>query len=103
MGSHVSSIFFVMKGQIALCEPNGDPFCILIEGCTYGEYQVLNRVPSFSRICVPNEIDLIAKFDGGKPYYVKTESHGLNKSICHVMCCDSYTFLELCDLHPQSA
>ena len=25
------------------------------------------------------------------------------KSYCHAMCCDSDTFLELCDLHPESA
>jgi len=36
--SSVSSIMFLYKGQLAVCEPFGDPFCILTEGCYFGDY-----------------------------------------------------------------
>jgi len=37
-GSAVPSVMFIMKGNLAICEPNGDPFCILGEGSYVGEF-----------------------------------------------------------------
>ncbi len=37
-GSSVTSVVFIMKGQLAICEPRGDPFCILVEGNHFGEF-----------------------------------------------------------------
>jgi signal-transduction protein with cAMP-binding, CBS, and nucleotidyltransferase domain len=49
-GSNMDSVLFIMKGQLAICEPNGDPFCILVEGNNFGEFQVIYRTPCFYRI-----------------------------------------------------
>ena len=37
-GQPVPSVMFVMKGHLAVCEPNGNPFCILGEGSVLGEF-----------------------------------------------------------------
>jgi hypothetical protein len=37
-GSTVPSVMFIMKGSLAVCEPNGDPFCIFSEGSYIGEF-----------------------------------------------------------------
>lgn len=39
-----------MKGQLVICEPDGNAIGVLVEGCTFGEFNVLNKVPCLYRI-----------------------------------------------------
>lgn len=43
-GKKVREVFFVLEGQIAVCEPQGiqEPFCILPRYSYFGEYEVLH-------------------------------------------------------------
>lgn len=48
--SPVTSLMFVFKGSLAVCEPSGEPFCILPEGNYFGDYQILNFVPYLFKV-----------------------------------------------------
>ena len=54
---------FIMKGSIAICEPNGDPFCILGEGSYVGEFQILKNVPWFFRLQTTNEENIETHYE----------------------------------------
>jgi hypothetical protein len=45
----VTSLIFVTKGHIAICEPtkSNEPLCILNKGNYFGDFQILNHVPCF--------------------------------------------------------
>ena len=36
--SQVAHLIFVLKGQLAICETSGDPFCLLDEGSYFGDF-----------------------------------------------------------------
>lgn len=44
-GEPVCGIMFIMLGQLAVCEPDGVPFCLFGEGSYLGDFQVLNHIP----------------------------------------------------------
>jgi CRP-like cAMP-binding protein len=46
-GDPVDGIMFIMEGHMAVCEPNGEPFCIFGEGSFLGDFQVLKNIPWF--------------------------------------------------------
>lgn len=46
-GEPVSGIMFIMQGQLAVCEPNGEPFCLFAEGSYLGDFQVVKHIPWF--------------------------------------------------------
>jgi len=62
-GTSVSSVMFIIKGSIAICEPNGDPFCILGEGSYVGEFQILKNVPWFFRLQTINEENIETRYE----------------------------------------
>jgi hypothetical protein len=37
-GEPVTGVMFVLMGCLAVCEPNGDAFCIFGEGSYYGDF-----------------------------------------------------------------
>jgi hypothetical protein len=37
-GFPVPGVMFIMKGHLAVCEPNGNPICLFSEGSYIGEY-----------------------------------------------------------------
>jgi hypothetical protein len=43
---------FIVKGHLAVCEPDGVPFCIYSEGSYLGEFQILKHVPSVFQLKV---------------------------------------------------
>ena len=48
--SQVGQLIFVLKGQLAICENSGDPFCILNEGSYFGDFQILNETPCLLKV-----------------------------------------------------
>ena len=48
--SQVGQLIFVLKGQLAICENSGDPFCILNEGSYFGDFQILNETPCLFKV-----------------------------------------------------
>ncbi len=62
-GSAVPSVMFIMKGSLAICEPNGDPFCILGEGSYIGEFQILKNVPWFFKLQTTNEESIETRYE----------------------------------------
>lgn len=46
-GLPVAGIMFVLKGNLAVCEPSGEPFCVYGEGSFFGEFQVIKHIPCF--------------------------------------------------------
>jgi hypothetical protein len=41
---------FILAGNLAICESDGDPFCIIGEGSFIGEFQVLNHIPMLFKL-----------------------------------------------------
>ena len=40
-GEPVPGVMFVVEGILAVCEPDGDPFCIIGEASYVGDFQVI--------------------------------------------------------------
>jgi CRP-like cAMP-binding protein len=51
-GKTVTSLMFITKGHIAVCEPskNEEPICILQRGNYFGDFHILKHVPCFFAI-----------------------------------------------------
>lgn len=46
-GLPVAGIMFIMKGHLAVCEPNGEPLCVYGEGSFLGDFHVVKHIPCF--------------------------------------------------------
>jgi hypothetical protein len=70
LGSHVKEVVFLMKGHLAICEPDGNAICILVEGCTFGEFNILNQVPCLYSIHADDSFNIKSEFMSGKKYAI---------------------------------
>lgn len=99
-----------MEGNLAICETDGDPFCIIGEGSFIGEFQVVKNIPMLFKLKAIeiNEFDTQMEQSKGNLKQVASKIQGQKTKKradlqCHIMCCDAKVFTDLCKLYPRSA